>query len=100
MYYTEEIIKEIIEDISHYINISGDLKFSDKCIITIFHQCPFIINANKKGNGISLRMALELFINNEEDIDKLLASKKVKELLKETIGCIKDYYEIPRKYFL
>ena len=45
-------------------------------------------------------MALESFINNEEDIDKLLASKKVKELLKETIRCIKDYYEIPRKYFL
>lgn len=100
MYYTEEIIKEIIKEISYYINIIGDLKLSDKCTIISFHQCPYITNVNIKGNGISLRMALESFINNEEDINKSLAPKKVKELLKETIRYIKDYYETPGEYFL
>lgn len=100
MYYTEEIVEEIIKDISYYINTIGDLKLSDKCTITSFHKCTVITNVNIKGNGISLRMALELFINNEEDIDKSLVPKKVKKLLKETIKCIKDYYEIPGKYFL
>lgn len=100
MYYTEEIIKEIIKDISYYINTIGDLKLSDKCTITSFHKYPITTNAFMNGNGFSLETVLRKFINNEKNIDKSLISKKTRLLFRETIRCIKGYYEITREYFL
>ena len=101
MYYTEKIIKEIIEDISHYINTVGELELSNKCTIRPFHKRPITTNEDMKGNGFNLETVLRRFINNEEDIDiESLTSKEVRELFRETVGCIKDYYETPRKYFL
>lgn len=101
MYYTEKIIKEIIEDIAHYINTVGDLKLSDKCTITAFHKYPLTTNADMKGNGFNLETVLRRFINNEEDIGiESLTSEETRELFRETIRCIKDYYETPGEYFL
>ena len=101
MYYTEKIIKEIIEDISHYINTVGNLELSDKCTIIPFHKQPIITNAGMKGNGFNLETVLRRFINTEEDIDiESLTSKETRDLFRETIRCIKDYYETPGEYFL
>lgn len=101
MYYTEKIIKEIIEDISHYINTVGNLKLSDKCTIIPFHKQPITTNADMKGNGFNLETILRRFMNNEEDIDiESLTSKEIRDLFRETIRCIKDYYETPGEYFL
>lgn len=101
MYYTEKIIKEIIEDITHYINTVGDLKLSDKCSIIAFNKQPITTSNAIAGNGFNLEMVLKRFINNEEDIDiESLTSEETRELFRETIRCIKDYYETPGEYFL
>ena len=101
MYYTEKIIKEIIGEISHYINTVGNLELSDKCIIIPFHKQPITTNADMKGNGFNLETVLRRFINTEEDIDmESLTSKETRDLFRETIRCIKDYYETPGEYFL
>lgn len=101
MYYTEKIIKEIIKDISHYINTVGNLELSDKCTIIPFHKQPITTNVDMKGNGFNLETVLRRFINTEEDIDiESLTSKEIRDLFRETIRCIKDYYETPGKYFL
>jgi len=101
MYYTEKIIKEIIEEISHYINTVGNLELSDKCTIIPFNKQPITTNNAMTGNGFNLEMVLKRFMNNEEDIDiESLTSEETRELFRETIRCIKDYYEMPGKYFL
>lgn len=101
MYYTEKIIKEIIEEISYYINTVGNLELSDKCTIIPFHKRPITTSADMKGNGFNLETILKKFINNEEDIDmESLTSKENRDLFRETIRCIKDYYETPGEYFL
>ena len=101
MYYTEKIIKEIIGEISHYINTVGNLELSDKCIIIPVHKQPITTNADMKGNGFNLETVLRRFINTEEDIDmESLTSKETRDLFRETIRCIKDYYETPGEYFL
>lgn len=99
MYYTDEIIDEIISDIAKETSIKGDLHLSDKCTILHYGENPMITNSEVHGS-VNLAVVLHSYMNNEEDIDqRFLTLKEIKELYKETIRCIKRWYEAPNKYF-